>query len=294
VGLLHLQASGSNERVIAGFHQGLKGTGFVDGQNLVIDYRLAHQEGQLPGLAANLVRSRVEVIVTAGGNLPALAAKAATSKLPVVFADGTDPVKVRLVASLSRPGGNVTGVTHLDQANKRVELVNELVPRAAVIGYVFDSRIPGANDAMQQLLLAAFSAGQQIVPVELTSSSDLESEFARLKDQKADVLMVAIGPRIATELAKLTALATRHRIPAIYQRPDFVHQGGLMSYSADLAESWRLAGMYAGRILKGAKPGDLPIVQTAKCELVINLRAAKAIGFTVPRSLRLIADELLE
>jgi putative ABC transport system substrate-binding protein len=294
VGLLHLQVSGTNERVLAAFHKGLEGTGFVEGQNLAIEYRWTQQADQVLDLATDLVRSRVKVVVTAGGSLPALAAKTARSSLPIVFMDVPDPIKVGLVTSLTRPGGNATGIIHIEQRYKQFELLNELVPQATVIGYLFDSRIPGANDAVQELLLTAFSFGQQVVLVEVPRSSVLVGAFARLVEQRADVLMVALGPLPADDAKTLIAFATHHTIPTSYQFPDVVYHGGIMRYGADSAEHWRLAGIYAGRILQGAKPAGLPIVQATKCELVINLRAARVIGFDIPRSLTLIANEVFE
>jgi putative ABC transport system substrate-binding protein len=297
IGFLHSQASDLYSHALAGLHQGLKEAGYVEGRNVAVEYRWANnQNDRLPELAADLVRRQVAVIVTAGGTLTAIVAKAATSTIPIVFTNGGDPVKVGLVASLNRPGGNVTGVTRItsELAAKRLEILRELVPQATTLAYLVDPRTPPANDVTNDLLAAARTLGRQVSFVEARSTDDFEPAFTTLVQRQTGALIVAPSPLFTSNGDKLVTLAARHKIPAIYQFRDFVAEGGLMSYGADLAENWRLGGVYAGRILKGAKPADLPVQLPTKFELVINLKTAKTLGLTIPPTLLAIADEVIE
>jgi putative ABC transport system substrate-binding protein len=282
---------------LAGFRRGLKEAGYVEGQNLAMVHRGANgQIERLPAMAADLVRDQVAVIVATGGASSALAAKAATSTIPIVLIIGPDPVKYGLVASLNRPGGNVTGVTSLTQklTAKRLDLLRELVPQATTIAYLTeDARHPSYEDQKSDVLEAARALGQEVIVLEVRSERDFEAAFAAIVDRRAGALIVGTFPIIAHS-NMILALAAQHNIPAIYYSPEIVRGGGLMSYSADGPDGSRQAGVYVGRILKGAVPADLPVLQPTKFDLVINLKTAKTLGLTVPPSLLVIADEVIE
>jgi putative tryptophan/tyrosine transport system substrate-binding protein len=268
----------------------------VEGQTVAIEYRWAEDHAdRLPALAAELVRRQVAVIVTSG-NAPAQAAKAATLEIAIVFLYGGEPVSGGLVASLNRPGGNVTGVTFISTAlvPKRLELLNELVPKASVIAALVNPDSSESDLQLRELQEVGGAIKHQIHIVSARTEGDVDIAFATLVQRHADALLVANDPFFNSSRAQIVALAARHAIPACYSGREFVEAGGLVSYGASLADAWRLAGSYAGKILKGAKPADLPVLQPTKLELVINLKAAAALGIVVPNTLLAAADDVIE
>jgi putative tryptophan/tyrosine transport system substrate-binding protein len=279
------------------FVQGLKEEGYIEGQNVAIEYRWAgDQEDRLPVLAAELVHRRVSVIA-AGGTPSSVAAKAATATIPVVFETASDPVRLGLVASLNRPGGNLTGVTNLnvEVGQKRLELLRELLPAATIIAVLVNPSAPTLTEQfMRDLQAAAPALGMQLHVLHASNDRDLDTAFAALGQLRADALV--IGPYLffTSRKEQLGALSLRHAVPAIYIYREFVAAGGLMSYGANEAETFRLVGIYTGKILKGEKPGDLPVQRSTKVELIINLKTAKALGIAVPLALSGRADELIE
>jgi putative ABC transport system substrate-binding protein len=277
------------------FADGLKETGFIEGQNVKIEYRWAEGHyDRLPGFAAELVSREVTVIVAI--SFPsALAAKAATTTIPVVFVVGPDPVQLGLVDSLNRPTGNLTGITnvHGGLGAKRLELLRELVPGASVIGYLFNAKNPNSG-YLSEVQAAARAMGQQILLLNASSESDIDLAFATLVQRGGDALLIGDDPFLDGRGNQLAMLAARHAIPTMYYYGYFVSGGGLISYGVTEDHRRRQVGVYAGRILKGAKPTDLPILQPTKFELVINLKTAKALGITVPPSLLARADEVIE
>jgi putative tryptophan/tyrosine transport system substrate-binding protein len=281
------------DRVTA-FHQGMKETGYVEGRNVAIEYRSAEGQTELPLLVADLLRRQVALIV---GNTPAtLAAKAATTTVPIVFASGGDPVKLGLVASLNRPGGNVTGVSFisLELGTKHLGLLRELRPGAARIAVLVDPKSPTTEAFVSQVRAAASVMGQQIEVLYVSSDREIETALTTLVQRGAGALLVGGGGLMYSRRERIVALAAHHRIPAIYVLRDYVAAGGLMSYGTSTIDAYRQAGIYAGRILKGEKPGDLPVVLPTKFELAINLRTAKALGLEVPDKLLALADEVIE
>jgi putative tryptophan/tyrosine transport system substrate-binding protein len=293
IGFLRSTPSAPFMHFVAAFQQGLKEEGFVEGQNVTIEYRWAdNQLDRLPGLAAELVQRQVAVIV---GNTPAaLAAKAATTSVPIVFVTGTDPVRDGLVASLNRPSGNVTGVVFFASGHlgtKRMELLCEMVPKAAMIAVLMDPKFAAELPAVEG---AGRALGRQILVVNAATEHELDDAFSQIVQAGAGALLVGGGPFFTSQRQRLVALAARHAIPAIYDARDHVEAGGLMSYGTSLTGAYRQAGIYAGHILKGAKPADLPVLQPTKFELVINLRTAKALGLTVPLIMQMTADEVIE
>jgi putative tryptophan/tyrosine transport system substrate-binding protein len=279
-------------RFVEVFRQGLGEAGYVEGRNLEIEYRYPeNQFDQLPALAADLVRRDVAVIVALGGPA-ALAAKAATTTIPIVFGTGADPVALGLVPSLNRPGGNVTGIVNLgsDLAPKRLQLLRDLIPNAAVFGVLAD---PGSQSVIADLQAAARKLGVQLVVENARIDSDLEPAFAAFSQQRVGAVLVTFSAFYNQHTVQLAALAARHALPAIYRYPEFALVGGLMSYGSSLDYIIRQVGNYAGRILKGDKPADLPVQQITKLELVINLKTAKALGLTIPETLLATADEVI-
>jgi putative tryptophan/tyrosine transport system substrate-binding protein len=283
---------------VSGFQRGLKETGFVDGDNVATIYRWAEgQYDRLPGLAADLVARHVSVIVATGGLPSSLAAKQATDTIPIVFTLGSDPVKFGLVSSLNRPNGNITGVTLLAYLldAKRVELLHELVPGASVVALLANPNSPAQAEAQYADVEAAVRKfGQQLVILKAGTDSEIESAIAGLSERKASVLLVSADPLFLSRRDQLVALVTRHAIPSIYEFRQFAEAGGLMSYGIDLVDAFRQAGVYAGKILAGTKPGDLPVLQPAKFEFVINLKTAKTLGLTVPNTMLVAADQVIE
>jgi putative ABC transport system substrate-binding protein len=282
------------QRMLAAFREGLGEAGYVEGQNVAIEYRWAEvRYDRLPALAADLVSRKVDVIVTEGGDPSVVAAKQATSTIPVVFHTGGDPVTLGLVASLAQPGGNLTGFSLYGLAAKRIELVSELVPQPRAIGFLVNPNSLNA-DEIRDAREAARAKGVQLHVVKASSDSEIEPAFATLSQLRVGALVVVGDPLFSGRRVQVVTLAARRAIPAIYQGRDFVVAGGLLSYGSDLAAVYRLKGIYAGRILKGAKPADLPVERPSKFELVINLKTVKALGLTVPQSLFARADEVIE
>jgi putative tryptophan/tyrosine transport system substrate-binding protein len=282
---------------VAAFLQGLNETGYVEGRNVTIEFRWADEQfDRLPSLAGDLVRRHVAMIVAAGGPGPAIAAKALTQTIPIVFTMGSDPVELGLVANLNRPGGNETGATAISGLLnlKRLELLCELAPSAAVIGVISDPNDPDGEASVRDLQGAGRTLGRQVAIVNLISESNLDTAFANLLRQRVGALFVIAQPALINQRDQVVALAARHGVPASYPFREFTAAGGLMSYGASVLDMYRQAGIYTGRILKGEKPGDLPVMQPTKFELVINLRAAKAIGLTIPETFLLRADEVIE
>jgi putative ABC transport system substrate-binding protein len=297
VGWIHGGSPDGSEHFVSAFRQGLREAGYIDNQNMQVDYRWANEQyDQLPELVADLVRRQVAVIVAAFNTPAALAAKAATTTIPIVFGVGSDPVALGLVASLNRPGGNLTGVSILTNAvlAKRLELLHELIPKAAVVALLVNPTNPSSELEIKEVRTAARTLGLQLHVVNASSGGELETAFAALRQQGAAALVVQAETLFTTSRDQLVAVAARHAIPAIYGRREIVAAGGLMSYADDLVSSYRQVGIYTGRILKGVKPADLPVVQPTKFELVINRKTAKALDLTVPDKLLALADEVIE
>jgi putative tryptophan/tyrosine transport system substrate-binding protein len=296
IGFLGSRASGDDPQLLTAFRRGLQETGYVEGQNVAIEYRFAEgQYDRLPVLAADLVRRQVALI--AGNGPAAQAAKASTATIPIVFTAGFDPVEVGLVASLNRPGGNITGASILDVelGPKRLELLHELAPRASIIALLVNSADPTrAANISKAIQKAARTLGLQSHVMQASSEHDFDAVFASLLQMRVDGLVIGGDPFFNSRGEHLGELTARHAVPAIFQFREFTIGGGLASYGANLPDSYRQVGVYAGRILKGEKPADLPIVQSSKFDFVINLRTAKALGLTVPPKLLFTADEVIE
>jgi putative tryptophan/tyrosine transport system substrate-binding protein len=298
IGFLDPRSSHVIANLLRAFHQGLKETGHVEGENVAIEYRWAeNQNDRLPALAADLVRRRVTVITAAGSTPAALAAHAATTTIPIVFGIGTDPVQLGLVTSLSRPGGNITGVStlSLEVGAKRLELLREVVPTATTMALLVNPTSPALSEpATRDLQAAARALGLNIHILDASTELDFDRAFATLIELQAGGLVIGADPLFTGRAKELGALALRHRVPAIYQYPEFTAAGGLMSYGGSISDTYHLIGAYVGRILKGEKPADLPVQQSTRVELIINLKTAKALGLTMPTALLVRANEVIE
>ena len=296
VGLLDARSPGANENSLRAFRQGLKDTGYAEGENVAIEYRWAEDRfDRLPELAADLVRRKVSVIVAPANN-PALAAKAATSAIPIVFGVGEDPVKLGLVASLARPGGNATGINLLtgEVVAKRLGLLRELVPAAVRLAVLANPANPITSSMLGALEPAARGLAMQVQTYNAGTIGEIDAAFAAFVREQPHALFVAPDAFFLTRRVQFAALAVRHALPAVYSVRQYVEVGGLMSYGTSLLDMYRQVGVYTGRILKGAKPSDLPVVQSIKFELVINAQIARMLGLALPPSLLAVADEVIE
>jgi len=298
IGFLNAGLPESIAHLVAAFRKGLSETGYVEGQNVTIEYRWAQNDNNLlPELAADLVRRRVAVIVTPASTAAALAAKAATATIPIVFVTGADPVKIGLVASLNRPGGNATGVSDIgvELVAKRLALLHEMLPGAARFAVLVNPNNPGITEPFVTEVKTAGSAiGRQIEVVTASTNREIDTAFATLVKNRADAFLISSDVLFVTRRVQLLTLAARHALPAMYHRREFAEAGGLMSYGSDLADQFRQTGVYAGRILKGERPADMPVQLPTRFELVINLQTAKTLGIEIPATLLARADEVIE
>jgi putative ABC transport system substrate-binding protein len=297
IGYLALTSRDPSANTIAAFRQGLNETGYVEGQNVAIEFRWAEsQNDRLPALAAELVHRQVAVIVATGGPGPALAAKAATTTIPIIFNSGSDPIRFGLVASINRPGGNVTGVYMFTAAMdaKRLGLLHELVPTAAMIAVLMNPTYPNAEVQTKEVHEAARTLGLQIQILRASTEQDLDTAFATLAQLRAKALLVCADPFFNSRREHIVALAARYAVPTIYEQREFAVAGGLASYGTSLTDAYRQIGIYTGHVLKGDKPADLPVMQSTRFEFVINLKIAKTLGLAVPEGLVLAADEVIE
>jgi ABC-type uncharacterized transport system substrate-binding protein len=297
VGFLTTASPETYARIVVAFREGLAEAGYVDGQNVTIEYRWAHRQyNRLPALAADLVR-RQAAVIAAGGTPTALVAKAATAKIPIVFTTGGDPVKAGLVASLARPGGNVTGVTTLgvELGAKRLELLHEVVPAATIMALLVNPSSPAlAEPTTKVVQAAARTLGLNVHLLNARTERDFDAVFSAIAQLRAEALIVGNDGLFISQSKRLAELAIRDRLPAIFQYREFVASGGLMSYGGSVTDAFRQVGVYSGRVLKGEKPAELPVQQSTKVELIINLKTAKALGLTIPLLLLGRADEVIE
>jgi ABC-type uncharacterized transport system substrate-binding protein len=297
IGFLRPGSPEPNAHLVAAFRRGLGEIGYVEGRNVSVQYRWAHNnDDRLPELAADLVRLRVSVIVAPGSTAAAVAAKSATTTIPIVFSAGGDPVQLGLVASLNRPGGNVTGVGSMsgELGAKRLGLLQELVPRAARFAVLTNPNNPLAKAYVTDVQTAAAAIGRQIEVLTATTTNDIDTAFAVLVERRVDALLVGLDPLFVSRRVQLATLAARHAVPAIYPFREDAEAGGLMSYGPSNTDLVRQAGIYTGRILKGEKPADMPILRATRFDFIINLTTAKALGLDVPPTLLARADEVIE
>jgi putative ABC transport system substrate-binding protein len=297
IGYLSARSPEDTAHLVEAFRRGLSEAGFVVGRNVTVEYGWAlGQQNRLPGLAADLVRKPVTLLVATGGEAAALAARAATPTIPLAFIIGGDPVKLGLAASYSRPGGNATGISILTSTlePKRLELLRELVPHASKIGALLDPNFPPYESQLRDVREAARALDLQVQELRASSDAEIDAAFETVAQQRIAAVTVAAGPFFDTRRDKVVALAARYMVPTMYHFREFTAAGGLMSYGVDARVTYRQIGVYAGGILKGEKPGELPILQPTKFELVINLKAAKALGLKVPLTLQVAADEVIE
>jgi len=297
IGFLSARSPEESAHLIAAFRQGLAEGGFVEGQNVAIEFRWARgQYGLLPALAADLVSRGVNVLTTAGGEPAAVAAKRATSTIPIVFGSGSDPVRAGLVESWNRPGGNATGITFMTtlMEPKRLGLLRDLVPGVPLVGVLLNPSFPPAERQLQDIEEAARSVDQRIVIAKAGTDAELDAAFATLIKASVGGLLVGADPYFDTRRERIVAFAQQQRLPAIYQFREFAVVGGLLSYGIDVVDAYRQYGVYTARILKGARPADLPVLQPTKFELVINLKTARALGVKISDNLLSLADEVIE
>jgi putative ABC transport system substrate-binding protein len=297
IGFISNGSKKSYERLVAVFRAGLAGAGYEEGRNVAIEYRWAEGEnGRLPDLVQDLVRSRVVIIVATGGTPTVLATKEASARLPVVFAIGADPVKLGLVASLNRPGGNMTGVSFLANTilAKQVEILHEIVGKEAAIGFLVNPSNPNAGTDTDDVVAAANTLGRKLIIVKASTQSEIEAAFSSFAQAKIGGLLIFPDALFTSQRDILLSLLRLQKLPAVYNSRDFAIAGGLIGYGARQSDAYRQAGVYAGRILKGEKPADLPVVQSTSIELVVNLNTAKSLGITVPLALLGRADEVIE
>ena len=297
IGYLYSGTADANPHFVTEFRQGLSEIGYVEGRNLTIEYRwAAGQYDRLPELAADLVRRQVTVIAAPGNLASAFAAKAATAPVPIIFAVGGDPVKLGLVASVNRPGGNLTGMNfyHSELGAKRLGLLREVVPAPAVVAVLVNPSNPETEEQLKDVENAAQAINQRILILNASNNSDIDTAFATLVRERANALLIAADTLFNNRRVQVVSLAARHAVPAIYVSRDWAAAGGLMSYGANTADAWRQVGIYAGRILKGEKPGDLPVVQPTKFEFVVNIQTAKLLDLSLPPTLLARADEVIE
>jgi putative ABC transport system substrate-binding protein len=294
IGFLNSRAPSENPAILAAFRRGLKEAGYVEGQNVTVEYRSADgQNDRLPALIADLIGRQVAVIVA--NAISARAAKAATTMVPIVFASGGDPVKDGLVTSLNRPGGNITGVMFFSETlgTKRLELLRQLVTKTT-IAVLVNPATPGTEEERSDIAAAAKAIGLQLIVADVRNVRDIDTAFATFVQRGAGALLVGSGAFMTSQRERIVAVAAHHRLPALFPLREYVSTGGLMSYGTSIAEAYRHAGIYAGRILKGEKPADLPVMRSTKFEFVINLKTAKSLGLEVPPTLLALADEVIE
>jgi putative ABC transport system substrate-binding protein len=297
IGFMSGRGPQDSAHLVSAFRQGLAETGFVEGQTVTIEFRWANGDyDRLPALAADLVSRKVAVLVGVGGDVAALAAKKATATIPVVFGMGADPVKAGLVASFNRPGGNATGFTLLtsEMESKRLGLLREIVPAVQLIGILVNPKFPSSSQELNDLELAAKGIGQRLFVASANDDAELDAALTSLGQQRVGALLVTAAPFFDTRLERIVGFAAQNRLPAIYQFREYAVAGGLISYGPNIVESYRNAGDYVGRILKGEKPADLPVLQPTKYDFVINLKTAKALGLAVPPTLLAEAGEVIE
>jgi putative ABC transport system substrate-binding protein len=297
IGFLNGQSADTYAHLVASFRRGLRETGFVNGQNAVVEYRWADgHEDRLPTLATELVGRGVSVLVATGGIATGIAAQKVTKDVPIVFITGSDPIRYGLVASLNRPGGNATGVSFLvNQLNaKRLEIATQLVPNARVVGFIVRSSNPTSANDTGEVETAAATLGIKLLTFKVESTRDVGTAFESAARERVGIVLMHTDPVLLSNRNALVAAAQQHAVPAIYELREFVVAGGLASYGTDNVEAYRQLGIYAGRIVKGEKPGDLPVLQSTRFELAINLKTAKALGLTVPTNLLVAAHEVIE
>jgi ABC-type uncharacterized transport system substrate-binding protein len=297
IGFLHSASPAEFPQQVAAFHRGLKEGGYVDSQNLAIEYRWAdNQPERLPALAADLVRRQVAAVVSFGGPQSILAAKNATATIPVVFNTGADPVKMGLVASLNRPGGNITGSSFFSEelGSKALDLLHEIVPRAKIVGLMINPRNPETPRQSAETVAAARALGVTIEIVRAGTAPEIDKAFDTLAERRAGALLIGPDAFYGSRIQQLVGLAARHRMPVMSYRRDFVEAGGLVSYGTNIHEAYRQTALQVTRVLKGAKPADLPVIQATKFEFVINLKTARSLGIDVPGAISARADDIIE
>jgi putative ABC transport system substrate-binding protein len=297
IGFLHVASASPFLHLVAGFREGLKELGYVEGQNIAIEFRWAEgQYERLPSMAADLVGRKVAVIVTGGGERSIFAAKAATTTIPIIFNIGNNPVAMGLVSSLSRPGGNMTGVNIFtaEVEAKRFGLLHELVPAGSAIAHLVNPDYPPTEFSLKEVQAAARVHGHQIVVLKASNESDIDAAFGTISKMRLGALLVGADPFFNSRRDQIVALVARHSIPAAYEQREFALAGGLMSYGTNIVDAYRQMGLYTGRVLNGEKPADLPVMQPTKFDFVLNLRTAKTLGLDIPPGVLAIADEVIE